>query len=156
MTSAERRLTALHESAHAVIATLTGMDVKRCVLHAPGSRRDEDGHTALYDWAEERDCDIERHLTFVLAGRAAEYKAVGRYSERGDGDWEQATAYAACVLNAAPESPRVAEFLRIAQLHAETYMHDAAIWGWIERVSRQLLKRRTLGCRDIQLLREAR
>ena len=33
---AEERLTALHESGHAVVATTTGMDVKRCVLHTPG------------------------------------------------------------------------------------------------------------------------
>ena len=89
-----------------------------------------------------------------MAGRAAEYRAVGRYSERGEADWEQAAMFVAVLFNTKPTSPRVTELLNISQTHVNTYMHDRVVWDWIERCARALLKQRTLTGYDVrQLLR---
>jgi ATP-dependent Zn protease len=152
----DEHLTALHESAHAVIAVMTGMDVSCVVLHAAGSSQTEAGRCELHDWAAERDADVERFLAFMLAGRGAEYRAVGRHGERGAGDWKQAVALAAVALKTESESPHVAELLAVAQVHIDAVMADAAVWGWIQRTARALVTRRRLSGRDVQLLLEAR
>ena len=146
-------IAAIHEAGHAVIAMMSGMDVKHIVVHHIGARQDEAGHIELVDCSGERDADVPRFLIFNLAGAAAERRATGHYSERDRQDLHDAVNLAAFMLDAEPDSPRVTASIQAAQALANAYMHDAVIWAWVQRVADALVTKRRLTGRAIHELR---
>jgi len=155
MTS-EEHILSIHEAGHGCYAAMSAMDVRAVVLHQPGSRQDEGGRCELHDMPGEQDNNPARFLTFLLAGGSAEYRAVGRRSARDASDREHATTLCAlAILQQEPTSPAVLEMMRTAQALADAAMRNEDLWRWIERVARELVKKRRLTGRDIYELRPA-
>jgi ATP-dependent Zn protease len=149
-------LVAIHESAHAVVACMSGLaDVHQVVIHARGAQ-DEAGRVELHGFALARDRDMPGFLVFLLAGAAAEYKQTGHYSERDGDDVQQATLLASAMHECDVSDPRVGAAVRAAQALANAHMRNEATWAWIERVAKALVNKRRLTGRDVQRLREGR
>lgn len=146
-------LVAIHEAGHACLGAMSGMDVRTVILHRPGARQEEAGRVELHDMAAERDADPTRFLIFLLAGAAAEKRACGRYTPRDAHDRHIAALFAAVTLNEEPDSARVRSMLEAVQLVANARIADDATWHWIERVAKQLVRRRRLTGRDVAELR---
>jgi hypothetical protein len=149
-------LVALHESAHAVIAGMAGVDVKSVVLHRGsqrGEREWERGRVELFDATAERDADAPRYIRFLLAGAAAEKRHTGSYSERDRDDVSHARTLTWAMLNAEPDSPRVKAHFDSEQAIVNAWMWDDTIWQWVTRVADALVRRRHLTGRDVHELR---
>jgi hypothetical protein len=146
-------LGALHEAAHATVATMYGFSVKHAVLHPVGM--DPQGYVELRDHLSELDEDAMRYLVFKMSGAAAEHRQCGQYSKRDVQDLEDAVTAAAVVLEQARDSPRVAQLVRDAQLLANSLMLNDDLWRWTRRVAAALIQHRRLTGRQIAELREA-
>jgi hypothetical protein len=155
MTNSAEYLTALHESAHGVIAQMSGMAVKCIVLHRSGAREDEAGRCELFATSAERDADIPRYLRYCLAGAAAERRHVGKYSERDRDDVSHAYTLTCAMLNVEPDSPRAKTHFNSEQAIVDAWMWDENVWRWVTSVANALVKKRRLTGRDIHELRPA-
>jgi hypothetical protein len=155
MTVNDEYVTALHEAAHGVVGQMSGMDVRRIVLHRAGAAQDEAGRCELFDLAAERDADMPRFIRYCLAGSAAEKRHAGKYSERDVNDVKQAHTLTWAMLNAEPDSPRVKAHFDSEQAIVDAWMWDENVWRWVTSVADTLVKKRFLTGRDIYELRPA-
>jgi hypothetical protein len=86
--------------------------------------------------------EIADLLVLWLAGTSAEQRFTGRVSVLGETDLQRASALASVQIDAEPDSPAVAAYLKWFQLMADVQVQ--LHWEWIARVASALVRKRTL------------
>lgn len=141
---------ACHEAGHAVAAIEVGIFVRYATLEATP---DALGHVAHSSLGTEEDTSI---MLFLLAGAAAEQKALGRPHRFGEGDLRHARTMMR--LTARTLKCRGATFFDSDEQRLQRWFEKATglverNWQWITRVARHLLIYRTLAQGQIIQLR---
>ena len=126
-----------HEAGHACIAILRGVPVRRCSIEPT---RTTSGH--MLPAVPNGTIEIADLLVLWLAGTSAEQRFTGRVSVLGETDLQRASALASVQIDAEPDSPAVAAYLKRFQLMADVQVQ--LHWEWIARVASALVRKRTL------------
>jgi len=134
-------LIAHHEAAHACLAILRGVPVRRCSIVPTRTTR---GHMlpAIPTGAIE----ISDLIVMWLAGDAAERRVAGT-AALSENDIAHASMLVAALAGAELDSPAVTASLARFQLLADAQV--ALHWSWIERVASALLRKGTLDGGDV-------
>ncbi len=151
-------VTAIHESAHSVVACVFGFVVGLVQLHQPGARPNEAGRCELASWRQDLNEDPARVLVFVLSGAAGEKRLTGRTSPRDGFDRELAAGIASTILELEDtRHPRVRALVASAEAQARALMCDEIVWRAVERCATALQRSGVLSGRAVQvILREAK
>ena len=165
-----RRATAVHEAAHAIVALLHGLPVRRAVLIETGG-----GFVTLLDPLVEleavelttarlaaddvtqrpvrvpRAWDVPAVVVMLLAGEAASARVLGRHTDGGWVDRYEAEHVLGQALHRPPWGAEVQCLIAGVMRAAEaTVRHQ---WRWIEATAAALLERRVLSVDEVRALK---
>jgi hypothetical protein len=145
-------ITCLHEGAHAVVAVLKGMGVKRVLVHRTVRPDGEAGICELADMQDDIATDPWSVVEMTLASDAAERRYAGRASPRGEADRAFARNLIAVTLSQEPGHQDVHTLFEAHERIADGVVANPTTWLVIERVARQLRRYRTLTGADVRAI----
>lgn len=149
----ERRETAHHEAAHAVVYFWSDVPFRKVTIK-PDKKSDSLGHVALHRtprWMcepvgsteETRSRSrIEAEVVALYAGQLAQARLTGKHPE--DGHWKDAHDAVTLAYRLFSNTDVVNAFLHFCYLHAREWIYAQTHWVEIQAVAEALLERETL------------
>ena len=154
----EETANAYHEAGHAVVSVKQKLLFKRVTIVADEGSV---GCTQLELWGDfrpEAQADLrtrdrlQRYVSSVLAGPAAEERLLGKNSYDGAGaedDWREAFEQALRAYG----SPRQAKaYLELLYIVEQERMREPSAWAAVRAVAKELLKQKTLTAKQVRAL----